>query len=130
MCLRAVIELAVTNNIRRSKPAEYPKVSSKAIKALVSQMSSNPDNFFDPKAEYNLVKGVLSLAGSSHTDIMLLNNAAHGHGNPSSSEFDAFADNVEELVRWACKWRQVQGHLLAETLCVKNGVVNGRIDRR
>lgn len=130
MCLRAVIALAVMDKIRRSKPAEYPKVSSKAIKVLLGYMSSNPDDFFDPKAEYNFVKRVQSLSGSSLTDIMLLNNAAQGHYNPSISAFDSFADNVEEQVRWACKCRHEPGHLLAVTLCAKNGVVNGRIDRQ
>lgn len=87
--------------IRWSKPAEDPKVLFKAIKVLLSYMSSNPDDFFDPNAEYTVVKCIQGLAGSSQTDIMLLNNAAHGHYNPSISEFDALADKFEALVRWA-----------------------------
>jgi hypothetical protein len=101
LCLRVVVELATLDRIRRKFPAEYPKVSDKAIKSLLNYMNGNTTSFFDAKADHHVIKCVQGLANGTQADIVLLNNVAHGHYQPSFSELQRFAANVEPLMRWA-----------------------------
>lgn len=103
MCMRAVVELAVIDKVRRDFPAEYLKVAEKAIKSLLNYMSSNSSSFFDAKADYAVIKCVQGLAAGTQADVVLLNNASHGHYQPSLAELNAFASNVEALLRWSYK---------------------------
>jgi hypothetical protein len=101
LCLRVVVELATLDHIRRKQPAEYAKVSEKAIKALLNYMNSNPESFFDSKADHDVIKCVQGLATGTQADIVLLNNVAHGHYQPNFPELHRFAANIEPLMRWA-----------------------------
>jgi Histidine kinase-, DNA gyrase B-, and HSP90-like ATPase len=101
LCLRVVVELATLDRIRRKLPAEYAKVSEKAIKALLNYMNSNPASFFDAKADHDVIKCVQGLATGTQADIVLLNNVAHGHYQPNFPELHRFAANIEPLMRWA-----------------------------
>jgi hypothetical protein len=103
LCLRVVVEVATMDYIRRKLPAQYAKVSEKAIKSLLNYMNSNPADFFDMKAEYTVSKCVQSLANGSQPDVVLLNNAAHGHYQPNFAELNRFATNLEPLMRWAMR---------------------------
>lgn len=103
MCMRTVVELATMDRVRRDFPNEYPKVAEKAIKSLLNYMNSNASTFFDQKADYNVIKCVQSLATGTQADVVLLNNVSHGHYQPSLSELNTFANNIEALLRWAYK---------------------------
>lgn len=101
LCLRTVLEKATMDKVERSFPDEYAKVSDKAIFSLLNYMNSNPSSFFDRKAQHNVLKCVQSLATGTQSDVMLLNNTAHGHYQPSLSEINRFVGNAEALLRWA-----------------------------
>lgn len=101
LCLRVVVELATLDHINRKLPTQYAKVSEKAIKSLLNYMNSNPDDFFDKKADYAVAKCVQGLAAGSQADVVLLNNIAHGHYQPNFQELNRFATNLEPLMRWA-----------------------------
>lgn len=101
LCLRIVIESGTLEKIRRDFPTEYAKVSDKGIKALINHMKNKPADFFDPQKDKLVIKCVESNASGTQTDILLLNNVAHGHYRPTHTELDKFVSNLEQLINWA-----------------------------
>lgn len=101
LCLRVVLELGVLDRIRRTLPAQYPIVSEKGIKALITYMNNRVSDFFDTKADHTVVKCVQSIAGGTMADVVLLNNVAHGHYQPDLKEINKIVVNLEPLFRWA-----------------------------
>lgn len=101
LCMRMVLELAMLNYIERKHASEYPKVSEKGIKALLNYMNAHQADFFDLKADHRIVKCVQSTANGTQSDVVLLNNVAHGHYQPSIKELNIFAVNLEPLFHWA-----------------------------
>lgn len=101
LCLRLVLELGVMTRIEDDFPSEYSKVSEKGISALLNYMHSNSVTFFDKKADHRVVKCFQSRMAGEQDDVVLLNNVAHGHWQPSRDEIDRCAKNLEPLLRWA-----------------------------
>lgn len=101
LCMRAVVELATMDYVRRKFPDQYKKVADRAIKGLLNYMSSNPTDFFDAKVDYAVEKCVQGLAKGDQADVVLLNIAAHGHYQPNLAELNKFAANLEPLMQWA-----------------------------
>ncbi|HEX7910698.1 MAG TPA: ATP-binding protein [Paraburkholderia sp.] len=101
MCLRVVLESGLLAKVERSFPAEYPKVSEKGVYALIKYLAGNSGAFFDSKAEYRQVKCAQSVANGTQPDVVLLNNAAHGHYQPNIAELNRFVNNLEPLLLWA-----------------------------
>ena len=100
LCLRTVVELLALDHVRRHIPVVYATVQEKGIKALLNHMNANRNLYF-ATGDKMVVKCVESLATGTQADVVLLNNVAHGHYQPSLSELNRFATNLEPLARWA-----------------------------
>jgi hypothetical protein len=102
MCLRVVLESGLLAKVEKSFPAQYPKVSSRGVASLINYLASNPNDFFDAKADYKLIKCLQSFSSTgTQPDVVLLNNAAHGHYQPNIAELNRFVTNLEPLLNWA-----------------------------
>ncbi len=100
LCFRMVLELGVLFKIERDFPGEYAKVSEKGIKAVITFMHKNNAIFFD-STTHRVAKCVQGITDGQQQDVVLLNNTGHGHYQPSRSELDLIAVNMEQLLRWA-----------------------------
>ncbi|HUX83281.1 MAG TPA: ATP-binding protein [Halothiobacillus sp.] len=98
---RVVLELGVLFRIERDFAAEYPKVADKGIKAVITYLNANRTAFFDAKVDHRVIKSVQSITDGTQPDVILLNNIAHSHYQPSRAELNRFAINMEQLLLWA-----------------------------
>lgn len=101
LCLRIVLEISLLERIQRDFNQEYPKVSEKAVASLLNYLHSNETTFFDKKADHKVTKCLQSIAQGHQGDVVLLNNTAHGHYQPTLAEINQFVLNLESLLRWA-----------------------------
>lgn len=101
LCFRMVLELGVLFRIERDFPAEYPKVAEKGIKSVITYLNGNLTAFFDAKVDHRVIKCVQSITDGTQPDVVLLNNVAHSHYQPSRAELNRFAINMEQVLFWA-----------------------------
>lgn len=101
LCMRMVLELGVLFKLERDFSSEYPKVAEKGIKAVLNYLNGNLSTFFDAKKDHRVIKCIQSTADGTQADVVLLNNVAHGHYQPSRTELNRFAINLEPLFNWA-----------------------------
>jgi hypothetical protein len=101
MCLRVVLESGLLAKIERDHSTVYTTVSEKGVAGLIKWMAGHSSTFFNAQRDHKIVKCLQSIAAGTQGDVVLLNNAAHGHYQLNLDELKRFVNNLEQLLVWA-----------------------------
>jgi anti-sigma regulatory factor (Ser/Thr protein kinase) len=99
LCLRILLEKGLQSKIKQIDEAIYQqhRIGDKSITKLLKFLQDHKDDIVNDEQASKFIQATLS---SETNSVVLINNIAHGHFNPSKDEFDKTVANLIPLFSW------------------------------